>query len=134
MKETVSLLSENVKRIGLELSSNTIRQDWKTTRVNYSRIDEELCIDYNDTVVSAYSIGTTPVHTFLLRRLFSSLMLLYVYFFIRNPFLTSRSLHVVCFCGGSGAELLALMLSLQDHHFESVHITVVDKEPRWSST
>ena len=72
MEETIPLLEENVNQISAQLASTGIRGDWKETRENYSRIESSKAIEYSHAVIAAYSIGTTPIHAFLLRHLFSS--------------------------------------------------------------
>lgn len=74
MEETIPLFEENVNQISTELASTGIRGNWKTTRENYSRIESSKSIEYNHAVIAAYSIGTTPIHAFLLRHLLSSHM------------------------------------------------------------
>lgn len=73
--ETIPLLEDNVNEIHQSFEMDGIRDQWKSTRQNYSRIDNTLSIKYNEAAISAYSIGTTPIHTFLLRHLFT----LYLY-------------------------------------------------------
>lgn len=72
--ETIPLFENNVNRIYDSINMDGIRDNWKSTKQNYSRIDCTNAIDYNDTVISAYSIGTTPIHTFMLRHIISSSM------------------------------------------------------------
>ena len=72
--ETIPLFNDNVNRIYNTITMEGIRDNWKVTKQNYSRIDSTNSIDYNDAVISAYSIGTTPIHTFLLKHIFSSYM------------------------------------------------------------
>ena len=45
-----------------------------------------------------------------------------------------ESLRVVCLCGGSGAELIALALSYNHSSLKEMHVTVVDKEPLWHAS
>lgn len=123
MRDVMKIMDGNVKRIIGEQEHEAIREDWKMTRQNYDRIDSNNPIDYNNAVVSAYSIGTTPIHIFLLQHLFCN----HVDFSTRN----SDSINIVSLCGGSGAELVALLTSLP---FKDVHITIVDKEPLWKPT
>ena len=52
----------------------------------------------------------------------------------RKPIVCKESLRVVCFCGGSGAELLAFALSYNHSTLKEMHITVVDKEPLWNES
>ena len=68
--ETIPLFHENVNSIYNTIQTEGIRDNWKMTKQNYSRIDSSNSIDYNEAVISAYSIGTTPIHTFLLKHLF----------------------------------------------------------------
>lgn len=87
MEETIPLLEENVSQISAQLASTGIRGDWKETRENYSRIESSKAIEYSHAVIAAYSIGTTPIHAFLLRHLLSS----HVYahpsiFILESPF------------------------------------------------
>ena len=116
-------MEENVQQIACKLNDDSIRDQWKNTRADYQRIEAEKCIDYNHLTISAYSIGTTPIHTFLLRHLISS----HVHF--------SDSMHIVCLCGGSGAELLSFVLA-NGKGEQSAHLqfTIIDKEPLWEST
>lgn len=72
MKETIPLLERNVEDIRNQLASKEIRSDWKTTRENYGRIESAQAIRYSSEVIAAYSIGTTPIHVFLLRYLVST--------------------------------------------------------------
>ena len=116
-------MEENVQQIASKLNDDSIRDQWKSTRADYQRIEAEKCINYNDLTISAYSIGTTPIHTFLLRHLVSS----HIHF--------SNSMHIVCLCGGSGAELLSFVLA-NGKSEQSAHLqfTIIDKEPLWEST
>ena len=50
------------------------------------------------------------------------------------PILCKESLRVVCLCGGSGAELIALALSYNHSSLKEMHVTVVDKEPLWHAS
>ena len=50
------------------------------------------------------------------------------------PILCKESLRVVCLCGGSGAELIALALSYNHSALKEMHVTVVDKEPLWHAS
>lgn len=123
MDETIPLFEANVQQIAAQLNDEGIRDQWKNTRADYQRIESEKCIDYNHAVISAYSIGTTPIHTFLLRHLVSS----HISF--------SDPMHIVCLCGGSGAELLACVLANgKNANSSPLRFTIIDKEPLWEST
>ena len=119
----MKIMDGNIKRIIRERECESIREDWKLTRRNYDRIDSNYSIDYNNAVVSAYSIGTTPIHIFMLQHLFCK----YIDFSTRK----SDSINIVSLCGGSGAELVALLTSLP---FKNMHVTIVDKESLWKPT
>lgn len=105
-----------------------IRDNWKSTKQNYSRIDNTNAIDYNDTVISAYALGTTPIHTFLLRHIISNKTVPTCSHFQKT------TINIVCLCGGSGAELLSFLLSCQSLPTLHLQITIIDKEPLWAST
>lgn len=121
--QTIEILDKNISRIANELEKETIRDDWKTTRQNYDRIDADNSIMYSNPVISAYSIGTTPIHIFLLQHLFRNTL--------SESIQTIDNLNIVCLCGGSGAELVSLVNTLKNPH---IHITIVDKESQWKST
>ena len=98
MERVIPFLKKNVIRLGKQMKDSSIRSAWKNTRSEYSRIDSDGSIDYSNSVIAAYSIGTTPIHVFLLNHILSSHVEL------------QDHLHIVCLCGGSGAELLSFSL------------------------
>ena len=105
------------------------------TKQNYCRIDSTHSINYNEAVISAYAIGTTPIHVFLLRRLFTQYLYKYIIWLInRNSIDSKKDINILCFCGGSGAELLAFLLSYQNQSNIHLHITIIDKEALWEKT
>lgn len=110
-------------RIIEELEKETIRDDWKTTRQNYNRVDANNSIQYSPEVISAYSLGTTPIHIFLLQHFFRNTL--------SDHIKEIDNVNIVCLCGGSGAELVSLISTLPNPH---IHITIVDKESYWKSS
>ena len=123
VRQVVSILDDNIHRIANELEKETIREDWRATRQNYDRIDENNSIMYSSEVISAYSLGTTPIHIFALQHLFRTQL--------SDHIKEIENLNIVCLCGGSGAELVSLVSTLTNPH---IHITVIDKESHWKST
>lgn len=123
VRQVVGILDTNIRRIANELEKETIRDDWKTTRQNYDRIDANNSIMYSPAVISAYSLGTTPIHIFALQHLFRNIL--------SDHIKEIENLNVVCLCGGSGAELVSLVSTLPNPH---IHITIIDKESHWKST
>lgn len=121
MERVIPILKSNVLSIGKQMRDSSIRSAWKSTRSEYSRIDSDGSIDYSDSVIAAYSIGTTPIHVFLLDHILSSHVEL------------QDDMRIVCLCGGSGAELLSFSL-LASQQKRSIHLTIVDKEPMWKSS
>ena len=121
MEQVIPILKDNVLEIGKEMKDLSIRSAWKSTRSEYSRIDNAGSIAYSDSVIAAYSIGTTPIHVFLLNHLLSSHIEL------------QDDMRIVCLCGGSGAELLSFSL-LASQQKRSIHLTIVDKESLWKSS
>lgn len=121
MERVIPFLNSNALHIGKQMKDSSIRSTWKNTRSEYSRIDSDGSIDYSNSVIAAYSIGTTPIHVFLLNRILSSHIKL------------QNDMHIVCLCGGSGAELLSFsLLALQQKR--RLHLTIIDKEPMWKSS
>lgn len=57
-----------------------------------------------------------------------------VFYYNRKEILPKRDVFVTCLCGGSGAELLSLLLSFQDIKDIHLHITIIDKESLWERT
>ena len=47
---------------------------------------------------------------------------------------SKKDITILCFCGGSGAELLAFLLSYQNQTDIHLHITIIDKEALWEKT
>ena len=121
MERVIPYLNSNVRSIGKRMKDSSIRSAWKNTRSEYSRIDSDGSIDYSDSVIAAYSIGTTPIHVFLLDHILSSHIEL------------QNDMRIVCLCGGSGAELLSFSL-LASQQKRSIHVTIIDKEPMWESS
>ena len=121
MERVIPILKSNALSIGKQMRDSSIRSAWKSTRSEYSRIDSDSSIDYSDSVIAAYSIGTTPIHVFLLDHILSSHVEL------------QDDMRIVCLCGGSGAELLSFSL-LASQQKRSIHLTIVDKEPMWKSS
>ena len=121
MNETIPLLDSNIRHIAESMRDTSVRDSWKNTRSDYNRIEAERCIQYDNAVIAAYSLGTTPIHTFLLRHLLS-------------PHLSFRdSMHIVCLCGGSGAEIRSFLLATSTHPI-FFRFTIIDKEERWRSS
>ena len=121
MNETIPLLDSNVRHIASSMHNKSIRDSWKNTRSDYNRIEAERCIQYDNSVIAAYSLGTTPIHIFLLRHLLTT------HLSFRD------SMHIVCLCGGSGAELLSFLLAISTRQV-SLRFTIIDKEERWCSS
>ena len=121
VNETIPLLDSNISYIADSMRDISVRDSWKNTRSDYHRIEAERCIQYDNAVIAAYSIGTTPIHTFLLRHLLS------------RHLSFSDSMHIVCLCGGSGAEILSFLLATSTHP-KLFRFTVIDKEERWHSS
>lgn len=121
VEQVIPFLNSNVLHIGKQMKDSSIRSAWKNTRSEYSRIDSDGFIDYSNSVIAAYSIGTTPIHVFLLNHILSSHVELL------------DNMHIVCLCGGSGAELLSFSL-LGSQQKRRLHLTIIDKEPMWKSS
>lgn len=64
VNETIPLLDSNIRHIAESMRDTSVRDSWKNTRSDYNRIEAERCIRYDNAVIAAYSLGTTPIHTF----------------------------------------------------------------------